>query len=144
MAGLKNGCGRPSGFGHRKGKGVNMTGKQTDAAGSTAPNAAGAGSEQQLPEHVQAWQIALGCEVFGPNGLWLYRPVTGPVRIIPNRDSPEYAWGLVRAADYFCILKGDYGNGNRCLIRWNEGYGRGPDKLSALIAAVLASKGEKV
>ena len=103
-------------------------------------------TDQQPPDWVQAWQVALGCEVFGPPGLWMYRPVQpGPVRLIPNRDSAEYAWSLVTAADYVSITKGNYGGGNKYAVSWKKGMAwteKGPDPVSALIAAVLASKGE--
>ena len=100
-------------------------------------------TDQQPPDWVQAWQVALGCEVFGPPGLWMYRPVQpGPVRFVPNRDSPEYAWGLVMA-----LTRSGYVEiGIDWVVIINEAGVVGESKdqddpVSALIAAVLASKG---
>lgn len=97
----------------------------------------------QPPDWVQAWQIALGCEVLGPPGLWMYRPVQpGPVKRVPNRDSPEYAWGLVLA-----LTRSGYvqiGTDWAVVINKTGAYPQKghPDPVSALIAAVLAGGGK--
>ena len=101
-------------------------------------------TDQQPPDWVQAWQVALGCEVFGPPGLWMYRPVQpGPVRLIPNRDSGDFFKAMVLAAKHVRFRQFD--DGSHGVSWWNSednvGNGTGPDQVSALIAAVLASKG---
>ena len=110
-------------------------------------------TEQQPPEHVQAWQIALGCEVDNRGGVyWGFR--TGTVwRSVPDRDSGDYFKAMVLAVLngsktlYFApnwpmkgtyeVLIGDY----RETKPDQEVVGHGPDQVSALIAAISASKG---
>ena len=128
---------------------------------------------EQPPEHVQAWQLALGCEVrqvadcpslvahpIGDHSghmTWRYQTRTTrayvEMKAIPDRDSGDYFKAMVLAVLngsktlYFApnwpmkgtyeVLIGDY----RETKPDQEVVGHGPDQVSALIAAISASKG---
>ena len=106
------------------------------------------------PDYVRAWAIAHGCEVHTHHdtGLespghpgWYWADPTESFSVckaaVPPRDSGDYFKGLVMAAEFLTIVKADYGGGYKYFVRWNDSAGKGPDQVSALIAAILESKG---
>ena len=97
-------------------------------------------TEQQPPDWVRAWAIALNVEVNRDTREWTYFQPGEYWVPIPDRDSGDYFKAVVLAVTAMSISKfGDY------LVRWVKlelaGEGSDPDPVSALIAAVLASKG---
>lgn len=98
----------------------------------------------QPPEHVQAWQVALGCEVNLIAGVWEYQYQALCWRPVPDRGSGYYFKAMVLA-----VTAKDALHIQRVPPGWyivtiigTRPKGEGPDQVSALIAAVLAGGGK--
>ena len=110
-------------------------------------------TEPSQPDWVRAWAIALECEVYLMYDRWYYKAKDGFSLFVPDCDSGNYFKAMVLAVLngsktlYFApnwpmkgtyeVLIGDY----RETKPDQEVVGHGPDQVSALIAAISASKG---
>ena len=97
----------------------------------------------QPPDHVRAWAIALSVNIRYCDNSWQYRATDAIAwwEDVPDCDSGDYFKVMVLAAEHMRIEKLPHGYS----AHWDKGdlcgQDEGADQISALIAAVLASKG---